>query len=162
MSDNNDTSAAVQGVAPIAATAAGQVRGYSEKGIKVFKGVPYGSPTGGAHRWLPPTKPARWSDLRDTTEFGPMCPQVFGAPLPEETAVLQRGPMSEDCLNLNVWTPAVDAGRRPVMVWFHGGGFSVGSGGTATNDGVNLALKNDVVLVTVNHRLNLFGFLHLA
>jgi para-nitrobenzyl esterase len=164
MSDSNEASATLAGVAPIAATAAGQVRGYTEQGIKVFKGVPYGSPTGGAHRWLPPHKPAAWSGVRDTTEFGPMCPQVFGAPLPEETAVLQRGPMSEDCLNLNIWTPAVGAGagKRPVMVWFHGGGFSVGSGGSSTNDGVNLALKNDVVLVTINHRLNLFGFLHLA
>lgn len=164
MSDSNETSAMVESVAPIAATAAGKVRGYTEKGIKVFKGVPYGSPTGGARRWLPPNKPVAWSGLRETTEFGPMCPQVFGAPLPEETAVLQRGPMSEDCLNLNIWTPAVGPGegRRPVMVWFHGGGFSLGSGGSATNDGVNLTLKNDVVLVTVNHRLNLFGFLHLA
>jgi len=162
MSASQETSTTGEAIAPIAATAAGQIRGYTEKGINVFKGVPYGAPTGGAHRWLPPKKPAAWTGVREATTFGPMCSQVFGAPLPEETAVLQRGPMSEDCLNLNVWTPAVDAGRRPVMVWFHGGGFSVGSGGTATNDGVNLALKNDVVLVTVNHRLNLFGFLHLA
>jgi len=164
MKGRNETSATAESVAPIAATAAGQVRGYTEKGIKVFKGLPYGSPTGGAHRWLPPKKPVAWGGVRETTEFGPMCPQVFGAPLPEETLVLQRGPMSEDCLNLNIWTPAVgpSSGRRPVMVWFHGGAFSLGSGGSSTYDGVNLALKNDVVLVTVNHRLNLFGYLHLA
>ncbi len=148
--------------APVAAIATGQLRGYRDRGVSVFKGIPYGAPTGGANRWMPPAEPAAWSGVRDATELGPMCPQMFGAPLAEETAVLQQGPMSEDCLNLNVWTSSLDSGRRPVMVWFHGGGFAIGSGGTSTNDGVNLARKNDVVLVTINHRLNLFGFLNLA
>jgi para-nitrobenzyl esterase len=163
MSEGDETPATVE-TAPNAMTTAGAIRGYAEKGISVFKGIPYGADTGGANRWRAPAKPAAWSGVRDTTAFGPMCPQVFGAPMPEETAVLQTGPMSEDCLSLNVWTPATGAesGKRPVMVWFHGGGFSIGSGGTATNDGVNLCAKNDVVLVTINHRLNLFGFLHLA
>jgi para-nitrobenzyl esterase len=150
--------------APVAVTTAGRVAGYEERGVKVFKGVPYGAPTGGENRWLPPKKPAPWSGVRAATVLGPMCPQIFGAPLAEETAMLQRGPMSEDCLNLNVFTPAVGAasGKRPVMVWFHGGAFAGGSGGTATYDGVNLARKQDVVLVTVNHRLNVFGFLYLG
>ncbi len=163
MEDGRGTVAA-DDAAPIATTAAGQVRGYTDEGVFVFKGIPYGAATGGANRWLPPRKPPAWHDARAATEFGPMCPQVFGAPLAEETAVLQRGPMSEDCLNLNVWTPAIGAGagKRPVMVWFHGGGFAVGSGGSRTNDGTNLAGRNDVVVVTINHRLNLFGFLNLA
>jgi para-nitrobenzyl esterase len=149
---------------PVAHTAYGQVRGYAEGRIKVFKGMPYGASTGGANRWLAPKEPAPWVGVREAVAFGPMCPQSFGAPLAEETALLQRGPMSEDCLNLNVWTPAVGprSGKRPVMVWFHGGAFAAGSGGAATYDGVNLAAKQDVVLVTVSHRVNVFGFLHLG
>jgi para-nitrobenzyl esterase len=164
MSDGNVERTADIEAPPVAQTALGQIRGYRDNGISVFKGVPYGAPTGGANRWLPPRVATPWNGIRETIELGDMCPQIFGAPMPEETAVLQRGPMSEDCLSLNVWTAEVGirSGSRPVMVWFHGGAFSIGSGGTATNDGVNLASKNDVVVVTVNHRLNLFGFLDLA
>jgi para-nitrobenzyl esterase len=88
---------------------------------------------------------------------------MFGAPMAEETALLQRGPMTEDCLNLDIWTPAVgaNAGARPVMVWYHGGGFSGGSGGATSYDGRNLCEKHDVVLITVTHRLNIFGFFYL-
>jgi para-nitrobenzyl esterase len=153
---------AVEG--PVAETAYGKIRGYADGPIKVFKGVPYGASTEGANRWLPAKPPKAWSDVLETTQQGPMCPQRFGTPMKEETDMLQNGPYSEDCLNLNVYTPAVgrNSGKRPVMVWFHGGGFSAGSGGTTSYDGRNLCEKHDVVLVTVTHRLNIFGFLYLA
>ena len=122
---------------PVADTAYGKIRGYADGPIKVFKGVPYGASTEGANRWLPAKPPKAWSDVRETTQQGPMCPQRFGTPMKEETDMLQTGPFNEDCLNLNVYTPAVgrNSGKRPVMVWFHGGGFSAGSGGTTSYDG---------------------------
>lgn len=149
---------------PVADTAYGKIRGYDDGPIKVFKGVPYGASTEGANRWMPAKPPQAWTGVRETTVQGGMCPQRFGAPMQEETAMLQNGPYTEDCLNLNVYTPAVGAnsGRRPVMVWFHGGGFAGGSGGATSYDGRNLCQKHDVVLVTVTHRLNIFGFLYLA
>jgi len=91
---------AVEG--PVADTAYGKIRGYADGPIKVFKGVPYGASTEGANRWLPAKPPKAWSDVRETTQQGPMCPQRFGAPMKEETDMLQTGPFNEDCLNLNV------------------------------------------------------------
>jgi para-nitrobenzyl esterase len=163
--------AATAGLRPLAAlaaarpalaeTAAGQVRGLAEGPVMAFLGVPYGAPTGGAARWLAPQPPIPWAGVLDTVAHGEMCPQAVGAPLAEETALLQTGPMGEDCLKLNIHTPDT-RGRRPVMVWFHGGGMSSGSGSALSTDGTNLARKQDVVVVTVNHRLNVHGFLHLG
>jgi para-nitrobenzyl esterase len=151
---------------PIAQTAAGKVRGQSREGVKIFLGVPYGADTGGANRWLPPLPPASWSGVRDTLAYGPAPPQTtpVSTPMQEETDMVQQSPMGEDCLTLNVYTPSVGpmSGKRAVMVWFHGGGFMAGSGNATSYDGVNLARKQDVVLVSVTHRLNHFGFLYLA
>jgi para-nitrobenzyl esterase len=127
--------------------------------IKVFKGIPYGGPTAGRNRFMPPTKPVGWTDTRDALAYGPTAPQTVGA------AVRPAGspPESEDCLVLNVFTPALSGGRnRPVMVWLHGGGFYSGSGSGRILDGTNLAHTQDVVVVSINHRLNVFGFTYLG
>lgn len=151
---------------PVAETRAGRVRGSTRDGIRIFLGVPYGADTGGANRWLPPKPVVPWTGVREATAYGPAPPQTnpMVTPMQEETDMLQKGPFGEDCLTLNVYTPAVgrNSGKRAVMVWFHGGGFSAGSGNATSYDGVNLARKQDVVLVSVTHRLNHFGFLYLG
>jgi para-nitrobenzyl esterase len=136
----------------VAETAFGKVRGTEVNGIRIFKGIPYGASTEGKNRFMPPVNPTPWSGVRDALGYGPSAPQ--NAALKDQ---------SEDCLVLNVWTPALKDGRkRPVMFWCHGGGFSSGSGSTPMNDGTNLAHRGDVVVVTVNHRLNVLGFTYLG
>ena len=147
-----------------AKTQAGQVRGLLRDGVQQFWCVPYGAPTGGANRFMPPQKPAAWSGVKDHFEItfaAPIAPDAQ-EPSPVVTALNRQTPQSEDCLTLNVFTPGLDNRARPVMVWLHGGGFSTGSGNYLLYDGTNLAKKEDVVVVAVNHRLNIFGFLHLA
>ena len=143
---------------PVAATRAGRVRGVQVDGINVFRGVRYGASTEG-RRFQPPKPPTPWRGVADALEFGAQSPQVSGG----DGGGLFRSwanpqPDSEDCLFLNVWTPGLATGRRPVMAWFHGGGFSVGSGSSHGYDGVRLCKRGDVVVVTVNHRLNVFGY----
>jgi para-nitrobenzyl esterase len=152
----------------------------------MFLGVPYGAATGGAARFMPPAAAAPWSGVRETTAYGPSCPQVPlgmspfmkklppGQMLPPPTPMqkqlaslfaggaMNQEPQGEDCLVLNVWTPALDSGKRPVMVWLHGGGFAVGSGSGAINNGARLSQHGDVVVVTINHRLNSLGYLYLG
>ena len=168
LSHHNDTSA------PIATTTAGRVQGLlAENGVRMFKGIPYGASTGGPNRFRAPKPPAPWAGIRMATAFGAPTPQgrpSSASPLPPRDPSLPpplinnnpAGAQSEDCLVLNVWTPKTDAAKRPVMVWLHGGGFSSGSGSSAWYDGVRLAQKQDVVLVTINHRLNVFGYLYLG
>jgi para-nitrobenzyl esterase len=154
--------AAVQPSPAVVETSGGKVRGLMDSGAHVFRGIPYGGPTGGKMRFLPASKPPSWTGVREAFEYGPSAPQTAG---PNDAAGLPRrnAPMNEDCLVLNVWTPAVNDGRRrPVMLWLHGGGFSSGSGADRAYEGVNLAVRGDVVVVTINHRLNVFGYLHLG
>ncbi len=142
---------------------AGRIRGVLDQGVHVFKGVPYGASTAGQNRFRPARKPQPWSGIRDASAHGPRAHQPFRPMIPEiGDALTGSGPMSEDCLRLNVWTPATGAGRRPVMVWFHGGGQRTGSGNSNFYDGRELARKHDVVVVTTTHRLNAFAYLWLA
>src|SRR6266487_1416116 len=136
----------------VADTSSGKIRGLVVEDIKVFKGVPYGGTTAGTQRFMPPTKPAPWTGVRDAVAYGPTAPQPMGNGRDLPAA-------SEDCLVLNVFTPALGDGRnRPVLVWLHGGGFSTGSGSQRILDGTNLAHTRDAVVGTINHRLNVLGF----
>jgi para-nitrobenzyl esterase len=148
-------------------TAFGRVRGADVEGIKTFKGIPYGASTAGRNRFMPPVDPAKWSGVRDALAYGPSAPQREpGVQRAEsELAVAAAGlpGEGEDCLVLNVWTPGVDDGaKRPVMLWCHGGGFVTGSGSSPGTDGTNLARRGDVVVVSINHRLNVLGFTYLG
>ena len=135
----------------VAKTQAGRIGGIREQGVNIFKGIPYGGDTR-LRRFRPAAPPESWKKVRDALEFGPACPQPSTS---ERT--------SEDCLVLNVFTPALrDGGKRPIMVYFHGGEFSSGSSGSSLYDGGQLCRRGDVVVVTVNHRLNAFGHLYLA
>ena len=144
------------------ATSAGRIRGVARFGVNQFWGVPYAASTEGGNRFMPPVAHASWTGVRDCLQVGNRAPQDPDGPISEVFALDRQEPMGEDCLNLNVFTPALGAGNRPVMVWLHGGGFSGGSGNWLLYDGTNLARKEDVVVVSVTHRLNLFGFLYLA
>jgi para-nitrobenzyl esterase len=146
-------------------TAAGMVQGTTtaDRQIRVFKGIPYAAPPVGALRWQAPQPAAAWQGTRDATKFGPACLQ---GPIFDDVNPPER---SEDCLTLNLWTPAFAEasagkpatpveGKLPVMVWIHGGGFQAGAGGEPRHDGEAFA-RQGVVLVTVNYRLGVFGFL---
>ena len=141
----------------------GRVRGERDGGVTVFKGIPYGAPTGGAARFMAPQPPRTWGGVRDARKFGDICPQRPGDP--PAYAAGWRLPLdaSDDCLNLNIWTPALrDGAKRPVIVWIHGGGFSEGAAVSKVTDGARLAARGDVVVVSISHRLNVFGYLNLA
>jgi para-nitrobenzyl esterase len=152
----------------VVSTTNGPVQGYREDRLHVFKGLRYAAPPLGALRFKPPRRPARWTEVADAVALGAPAIQVGVAPGDvtggrsggDPPAPGQPG-TDEDCLFINVWTPEL-TGRRPVMVWLHGGGFANGSGGAAMYDGGALARRGDVVTVTVNHRLNVFGYLHLG
>ncbi|MGB7372249.1 carboxylesterase/lipase family protein [Erythrobacter sp.] len=159
---------------PVVQTEAGSVQGLEQGGIDAFLGVRYAAPPLGDLRFQPPEKLEAWEGTADATGYGAPCMQLYSASGPNASEMTRRiqtiFPTSteakmdnEDCLFLNVWTPAADdGGKRPVMVWFHGGGYAYGSGNWPAYNGRNLAEKGDVVVVTVNHRLNAFGYLNLA
>ncbi|MBB5706691.1 carboxylesterase/lipase family protein [Sphingopyxis panaciterrulae] len=134
-------------------TTSGTVRGTGDRGVRIFKGIPYGEPTGGAARFLPPQPFKSRGPVIEATGYGPKCPQLGSRGLTG----------NEDCLVLNIWTPAAGAGAgRPVMVYLHGGGFRTGSGSTPSSDGTHLARSEDVVVVSLNHRLGPLGYLYLG
>src|ERR1700761_3371667 len=146
-------------------TQQGTLQGQASKGAYSFLGIHYGADTAGANRFLPPKPPASWSGVKKADQLGDRCPQPTVHMPGEIGTVLQFSDvqMSENCLVLNVWTPKLgDHGKRPVMVWLHGGGFFLGSGGDKYYEGSNLSSKNDVVVVTLNHRLAAFGYLYLG
>ncbi len=151
---------------PVVETAYGRIRGYVRNGIYTFKDIPYGTDTSGANRFMPPQKLAPWIGTRSCLYHGYVSPQGprTGWANNEESWLFSwdDGIQNEDCLNLNVWTPGLDNAKRPVMVWLHGGGFSAGSATELLSyDGENLAHRS-AVLVSVTHRLNVFGYLNLA
>jgi para-nitrobenzyl esterase len=149
-------------------TKAGKVRGFTRNGVFVFKGIPYGDTTAGANRFMAPKPVPSWTGVRPALAWGPVSPHGprAGWVNQEEQFLYQwdDGFVGEDMLRINVWTPAVnDAGRRPVLVWIHGGGYASGSSQELRPyDGARLAANHDVVLVSMNHRLNVFGFLDLS
>ncbi len=144
----------------IAATRSGKIEGIERDGVLVFRGIPFAAPPVGPRRFLPPVREESWDGVRDATKFGADVAQAdlpFARILGSDSAA-----SSEDGLYLNVWTPACDDARRPVMVWIHGGAYIFGSGRVPWYDGTQFVQHGDVVVVTVNYRLAAFGFLHLA
>ncbi|HEX2560873.1 carboxylesterase/lipase family protein [Phenylobacterium sp.] len=169
------TPAAAQARTPVVRTSFGPVRGLVQDGINVFKGVRYAAPPVGPLRFKPPEPPKPWTEPVDAIAYGAPAVQMYSRPSGEAQSALGRSlaevfPTAretregrEDCLFLNVWSRGLgDGKKRPVMVWFHGGGYAYGSGGWPMYEGLGLARKGDVVVVTVNHRLNAFGYAYLA
>ncbi|HXZ85923.1 MAG TPA: carboxylesterase/lipase family protein [Myxococcota bacterium] len=148
-------------MAAIAITRQGRLRGEERDGLSIFRGVPFAAPPVGARRWLPPAPPEPWSGEREAVRFASCAPQNL-IPLDLIAAFKIHETQSEDCLYLNVWTPAADGALRPVLVWIHGGAFAIGSGAQSIYDGAALAKRGDVVVVTVNYRLGPLGFLRLS
>jgi para-nitrobenzyl esterase len=150
-------------------TAAGVVAGVNDGEVVAFKGVPYGASTAGSNRFRPPQPVEAWDGVLDASFYRDACPQppIVGELAPEverliDYVLVAGDRFGENCLSVNVWTPAVDGARRPVMVWFHGGSQTVGSGNMPIYDGTNLARRGDAVVVTVNHRLGALGYLSLT
>ncbi len=144
-----------------ASTRYGKLAGEEQGGLFVFKGIPFAAAPTGARRWLAPEKPQAWTGVREAREFAAIAHQNQTA-VAVLSAMTVEQPMSEDCLYLNVWTPKLDHARRPVMVWLHGGGFTIGAGSQRIYDGSVLARRGDTVVVTINYRLGPLGFLRLA
>ncbi|WP_158549295.1 carboxylesterase/lipase family protein [Lysobacter silvisoli] len=146
---------AAPAMATVVATQSGRVQGASADGVLAYKGLPYAAPPVGELRWRAPRAPEPWTGVRRADAYGPACMQTPGAAAREGAGDV--GPLSEDCLSLNLWTPAADAGKRPVLVWIHGGGLVLGAGSQSAYDGAPLA-RRGVVVVTLNYRLGALGF----
>jgi para-nitrobenzyl esterase len=142
----------------IVRTKCGELEGVFERNLYTFKGVPYAAPPVGEFRWLPPQPLQPWQGVKPAKAYGTIAPQT-AMPLPgmKDQPELQ----SEDCLFLNVYSPGLDGARRPVMVWIHGGAFCMGSGSMSSYSAGTLAANGDIVLVTINYRLGVLGFLNL-
>lgn len=144
---------------PVVTTTAGKVRGQAGEGVQAFKGIPYAAPPTGALRFGRPQAAQSWSGVRDATKFGAACPQ------PRAKIVPKGIPISEDCLTVNVWTPVpstrAGSGKKPVLVFIHGGGFVEGTAAEPIYDGADLARKG-VVVVTLQYRFGPFGYLDLS
>src|SRR5947207_217024 len=152
---------------PIVETASGKVRGAANGGIYAFKGIPYGASTAGPNRFQAPRPAEPWAGVRDALALGGRAPQWQAGPTRRPGMATLLGPVdsspeTEDCLSLHVWTPGLDGPKRPVMVWLHGGAFHFGSANRTVTDGANLARRGDVVVVSVNHRLNILGHFDLS
>jgi len=153
---------------PIVSTRLGKLGGFVKDGTQTFLGIQYGKSTDGERRFMAPEPPESWEGVKDALDFGPICPQ--GGSLADNALAdnqvigpLPKLPLSEDCLYLNVWTPAIkDNGKRPVLFWLHGRGFAEGAGSEGWYNGAHLSTHGDVVVVTINHRLNIYGYLYLA
>ncbi len=152
----------------IVETTAGKVLGITEEAVLAFRTIPYAASTAGTNRFLPPQPPAPWTGTRDCSRFTGRAPQAGLAPVPRAELADFSGapdpsPETEDCLTVNLWTPAIEPGsKRPVMVWFHGGAFAYGNANAPRLRGSRLAGRHDVVVVSVNQRLNIFGHLDLS
>jgi len=147
---------------PIVQVRGGKLEGQTRRGVAVFRGIPYARAPRGALRWQPPQAALAWPGILDAREYGPSAPQSAPVMLLVRQAIgASDKSQSQDCLNLNVWTPAADRRRRPVLVWIHGGAFILGSGSAGLYNGSHLARDGDVVVVTINYRLGALGFLAL-
>jgi para-nitrobenzyl esterase len=147
-------------------TTTGRVMGIANGEVKEFKGIPYGASTASYNRFMPPRKPRSWAGVRECFAHGQISPQTLSSLDSEYGRLIlwdaQAGGMGENCLVLNVWTPSIDrSAKKAVLVSFHGGGWASGSGNAPGFDGAMLAHKQDVVVVTINHRLSAFGYLNL-
>lgn len=154
----------------IVETTTGKIAGTMERRVFTFKGVPYGASTGGRRRFLPPIPATPWTKIKFCTDYGPIAPQtgalvdcVEAAGDERVMGIRRHLPQGENCLVLNIWTPGIrDHGKRPVMLWLHGRAYDSGAGSEIMYNGANLARRGNLVVVTINHRLNIFGYLHLA
>ncbi len=145
---------------PVVETRSGKLRGKYEEGLYIFRGIPFATPPVEKLRWMPPAPVKPWSGVRPAEKFGPISLQPvmqmsFTGREPENE------PQDEDCLYLNVFSPGLDDERRPVMVWIHGGGYSMGSGSSRMHPGETLPNRGGVVFVSINYRLGVLGFLNL-
>ena len=146
---------------PVAQTVYGRLKGFELDGIITFHGIKYAD----AARFQMPTPPAKWDGVKDATSYGPIAP-TYGSPIPSGELLIPHRfwPVSEHCQYLNIWTQSLDpSAKKPVLVWFHGGGFADGSSiEQVAYEGDELCKTGDVVVVTVGHRLNILGFLDMS
>jgi para-nitrobenzyl esterase len=143
-------------------TRSGRLRGVEQRGVLIFRGIPYAAPPTGALRFCAPAPVAPWTGVRDALRSGPGAPQRGGTLSGAFARIVGPGTTAEDCLTLDLWTPAADGARRPVLVWIHGGAFVMGAGSALAYAGASLARRGDVVVVALNYRLGALGFLQLG